>query len=286
MKGSDTEGGIYLHTVKVTINAKHLEYGMKGSDTEEKGRKGKMTFIRAALMIIYGTIYTWCSYFKRAYHKIKYKDTKQRHDANFYMLQRMMRGIFKIMGIHVNAEGDTSFEGPGVIIGNHRSNFDALILITCMEKPIIFIGKSQIKKFIFVGKWFQDIGCLFIDRDDIRKSLEVSNESIDKVKEGYTVVVFPEGTRSKEKKVNEFKPGSLKVAMKAQAPIVPVTFINSDDCYEVHHKFRSANIQVFINDVVDLNAIEAKNTVDLANYLYEIIAGKYNEVVHEGQTPE
>lgn len=245
-----------------------------------------MTLIRAALMIIYGTIYTWCSYFKRAYYKIKYKDTKQRHDANFYMLQRMMRGIFKIMGIRVNAEGDTSFEGPGVIIGNHRSNFDALILITCMEKPIIFIGKSQIKKFIFVGKWFQDIGCLFIDRDDIRKSLEVINTAVEKVKEGYTVVIFPEGHRAKEKKVSEFKPGSLKVALKAQAPIVPVTFINSDECYEVHHRFMSVDIQVFINDTVDLKTFDAKNTVEIANHLHGIIAGKYNEIVHDGKEPE
>lgn len=245
-----------------------------------------MTIIRAVLMIIYGTFYTWGSYFKRFYHKIKYKDTKQRYDANFYMLQHMMRNIFKIMGIKVNVEGNPCFEENGVIIANHRSNFDSLILITCMEKPIIFIGKTEIKKFIFVGKWFQDIGCLFMDRNDIRKSLEVINQGIEKVKEGYTVVIFPEGSRSKEKKVNEFKPGSLKVAMKAQAPILPVTFINSDDCYEVHHRFNSAKIQVYINDVVHLDQLEAKNTVEIANYLEGIIAGKYNEVVYDGKAPK
>ena len=96
----------------------------------------------------------------------------------------------------MDIQGCTIYDEPVVYIGNHRSNFDSLIMIAIMEKPLIFIGKSEIKKFPFIGKWFRDIGCLFLERDDIKKSIEVINQGIQRIENGYSVVIFPEGRRT------------------------------------------------------------------------------------------
>ena len=110
------------------------------------------------------------SYPIRLIHHLKYKDKKSEHDANFYSLKKIAKKILKLLGVKLDIQGCTLYDEPVVYIGNHRSNFDSLIMVAIMEKPLIFIGKSEIKKFPFIGKWFRDIGCLFLERDDIKKS--------------------------------------------------------------------------------------------------------------------
>ena len=121
-----------------------------------------------------------------------------------------------------------------------------------MEKPLIFIGKSEIKKFPFIGKWFRDIGCLFLERDDIKKSIEVINQGIQRIENGYSVVIFPEGRRTKKDSVEEFKPGSF-------------------------HSFRPANVSIRIGEIVNPKALELNNTVQMAKYVHTVIAQIYEE---------
>ena len=185
--------------------------------------------------------------------------------------------MLKLLGVKMDIQGCTIYDEPVVYIGNHRSNFDSLIMIAIMEKPLIFIGKSEIKKFPFIGKWFQDIGCLFLERDDIKKSIEVINQGIQRIENGYSVVIFPEGRRTTEDGVKEFKPGSFKLAFKANARIVPVSFYNSEECYERFHSFRPANVSIRIGEIVNPKALELNNTVQMAKYVHTVIAQIYEE---------
>lgn len=217
------------------------------------------------------------SYPVRLIHHLKYKDKKTEHDANFYSLKKIARKMLKLLGVKMDIQGCTIYDEPVVYIGNHRSNFDSLIMIAIMEKPLIFIGKSEIKKFPFIGKWFRDIGCLFLERDDIKKSIEVINQGIQRIENGYSVVIFPEGRRTNEDGVEEFKPGSFKMAFKANARIVPVSFYNSEECYERFHSFRPANVSIRIGEIVNPKALELNNTVQMAKYVHTVIAQIYEE---------
>ena len=217
------------------------------------------------------------SYPVRLIHHLKYKDKKTEHDANFYSLKKIARKMLKLLGVKMDIQGCTIYDEPVVYIGNHRSNFDSLIMIAIMEKPLIFIGKSEIKKFPFIGKWFRDIGCLFLERDDIKKSIEVINQGIKRIENRYSVVIFPEGRRTKENNVEEFKPGSFKMAFKANACIVPVSFYNSEECYERFHSFRPANVSIRIGEIVNPKALELNNTVQMAKYVHTVISQIYEE---------
>lgn len=237
-----------------------------------------MRLIITLLYLIGAMLY---SYPERWIHHLKYKDKKSEHDANFYSLKKLLRKMLKLLGVKMDIQGCTMYDEPVVYIGNHRSNFDSLMVIAIMEKPLMFIGKSEIKKFPFVGKWFQDIGCLFLERDDIKKSIEVINQGIKRVENGYSVVIFPEGGRTNEDGVKEFKPGSFKLAFKTNARIVPVSFYNSEECYERSHKFRPANVSIRIGEIVDPKALELNNTVQMAKHLHTVISQTYEEQKRE-----
>lgn len=233
-------------------------------------------FMRIVVTLLYFIVAMLYSYPERWLHHIKYKGTKAEHDANFYCLKRLSKNILKLLGVKLEVHGCTKYDEAVIYIGNHRSNFDSLILIAVMERPLMFVGKNEIKKFPFVGRWFQDIGCLFLERDNLKKSLEVIRQGAERVKQGYSLVIFPEGGRTKEDCVREFKSGSFKLATKTQACIVPVTFHNSEECYERHHWFYPANVKVDIGEVVDPTKLGLKNTVQLAEYLHGVISQTYN----------
>ncbi|MCR5640498.1 MAG: 1-acyl-sn-glycerol-3-phosphate acyltransferase [Lachnospiraceae bacterium] len=234
-----------------------------------------MRIIAAVLYLLGAMLY---SYPERWIHYFKYPDEKKRQDANYYSLQRLVRNLLKLLGIHMEVQGSTIYEEPVVYIGNHRSNFDSLMMIAMMEKPLIFIGKSEIKKFPFIGRWFQDIGCLFLERADNKKSLKVINEGIDRIRRGYSVVIFPEGGRTNVDGVKDFKPGSFKLAARTNVRIVPVTFYNSEACYEKTHWFQPADVRIRIGEIVDPQALELQSTVQMAKHLHTVISQDYEEM--------
>ena len=104
------------------------------------GMEIAMRLIVTFLYFVGAMIY---SYPVRLIHHLKYKD-KSEHDANFYSLKIIAKKILKLLGVKLDIQGCTLYDEPVVYIGNHRSNFDSLIMVAIMEKPLIFIGKSEI----------------------------------------------------------------------------------------------------------------------------------------------
>lgn len=236
--------------------------------------------MRVRLMIIYVLFNTIFSYPIRAYNKIIYKDTKERFDRNYNMLHKMAYRMLKIVGIQVDVEGICNYQEdkPLFFVGNHRSDFDSLIMVAYLERPMIFIGKAEIKRMPVIGKWFTDIGCIFIDREDAKKSLAAILKGIERIKSGYSLVIFPEGGRTQEEDIREFKLGSMKLAAKTGVDIVPVTFYKIEDCYERNYKIESAQVKMVIGESIDMKKEGLKSTFEIANFVQAIIENKYKEM--------
>lgn len=236
--------------------------------------------MRAIFVAIYVLTKTVSAYPVKIYYKMKYKDMKKIHDLNYKKLNKMACRMLKILGIQVDAEGSCDFEEdkPLLYVGNHRSDLDSIILIALTKRPIVFIGKSEIKKMPFIGKWFTDIGCIFIDREDAKASMAAIVEGINRLKNGYSLVIFPEGGRTREEGIRDFKPGSLKLATKSGVDVVPVTFYNTEACYERQHKLRPAKVKMTVGKPVNIEETELKSTMEIANYIQHIIEEKYEEM--------
>src|SRR5699024_1808110 len=93
--------------------------------------------------------------------------------------------------------------------------------------PHGFIAKVELTKFPIVSQWMKEMKCIFMDRSDRRQSLQSIKEGINILKNGHSMVIFPEGTRSKSDAMGEFKAGSMTLATKSGVPIVPITISGS-----------------------------------------------------------
>lgn len=166
---------------------------------------------------------------------------------------RIIRAFIKlelfVSGTRLKAEGIENIpDEPVLFVGNHRSYYDVLCTYACMKAPTAYVGKKEIKMIPVMAQWMKLMGCVFIDRHNIKSGLKSILEAIDVVKNGTSVFIFPEGTRNRSENKDipgEFKEGSLKIAQKAGCMIVPVAVKNTESCYETHRPFvKAADVRV------------------------------------------
>ena len=164
-------------------------------------------------------------------------------------------------------------ENPGfAIYSNHTSMMDVPVLMYKLYKyPVAFLTRKAIGNLFAVGKWIPKLGSVMIDRDNVRKGAESIIKVIKNVKSGLTMVVFPEGTRSKEIGImGEFKPGSFKVALKSKAPLVPLTIIKPKNFKQVKWPFPK-RITVVIHKPIPFEEFKNMTSIDLCIKVREII---------------
>lgn len=118
-----------------------------------------------------------------------------------------------------------------VFVANHQSGiFDALIMLNLVKdrRPCGFLMKQSLKKVPLIGSWVEMLDCVFVDRENPREAVKALNAASDNLKKGISMVIFPEGTRTKIYPVlSEFKNGAFKIAQKNKTPIVPVVIFDS-----------------------------------------------------------
>lgn len=149
--------------------------------------------------------------------------------ANKYV-PRWFNTLIKLGGVKINVTGlENVPEGACVYVANHRSMWDIPVLATCFGNPFPLIAKIEASKIPFIRRWMEMFHCLFLDRENPRQGIEIINQAADLVKRGYSVGIFPEGTRYKgeEGGLGTFLGGAFRIAGKTSAPIVPVVIYNS-----------------------------------------------------------
>ncbi len=183
---------------------------------------------------------------KYSYGNLKY-NKKESREHIYKAAQSLSRNMLRAGGITVEVFGHENLpeRGPVLYVANHKSIFDTVALVSLINDPVIFIGKKEVAKMPIVGKWFDALGNIYIDREDIRQSLKAIMRGITELKEGQSVVIFPEGTRAHGDELKEFKEGSFKLATKTKVPIVPIAI---QDTYKVFEEKKSVQKgRVYVN---------------------------------------
>ncbi|PAB58457.1 lysophospholipid acyltransferase family protein [Anaeromicrobium sediminis] len=143
--------------------------------------------------------------------------------------------IIQSSGVEIETTGLENIpDGPVVFVSNHQGYFDIPVLFSVITKPTSFIAKKELGKIPVFGKWMELTRCIFIDRGNKRQSLQAIKDGIALLKEGHSLIIFPEGTRSKSSEMKDFKKGSLKLATKAKVPIVPVCINGTYKVFEAN----------------------------------------------------
>lgn len=187
----------------------------------------------------------------------------------------------KISGAKLEIKGlDNIPKNQGILyVGNHKSMFDILLMMKLIKTPLIFIGKKSVAKWPVISWWMKAQKTLFIDRDNLRDGLKVIKEGIELLKNGYSIVIFPEGTRSKTKEMLPFKKGSFKLATKSGAAVIPFAIKGTDDVFENNgFNLKPKTIYFTMGEPILLNEIEDTNKDNHTLYVRDIIENMYNEI--------
>ena len=151
-------------------------------------------------------------------------------------IPRWSRGILKVTGVALTVEGLENIPqgGPCVFVGNHRSYYDIPLLLAGLDKPHGILAKEELEKIPLLNRWMKLLGCVFVQRDDMRASVRALNDATAIVQGGKSFVIFPEGTRYKgeEGGAGEFKNGAFRIAVKTGAPVVPVAITGARALFE------------------------------------------------------
>lgn len=161
-----------------------------------------------------------------------------------------------------------------LFVSNHQSNFDTALFMSFVDKPKGYVAKLEMKKVPILRTWMEYMNCVFIDRGNVRKSAEAMSKAIKILKGGHSLVIFPEGTRSKCDSMGEFKSGGIKLAIKAGVPIVPVTISGSYKLMEQNkNRIKPADVEMHIHPLIETQGLTKNDTEALTEKLKGIIEG-------------
>lgn len=177
---------------------------------------------------------------------------------NFYKhYQNWSNRILRICNIKIDIVGLENIKSDKtyIYISNHSSLFDIPILFSSITDEIRIIYKKELEKIPIFGYGLKKSKFISIIRDDPKKALGSLNEAIRAIKENISVIVFPEGTRSKDGNLGEFKRGALILAFQSGKPIIPITIVGSFDIMPPDKKtINSGNVKLIIHPEINLPA--------------------------------
>jgi len=110
-----------------------------------------------------------------------------------------------------------------VVISNHQSHFDIFVVAGWLQMDLKWVMKKELRKVPFVGWACEKLEFIIIDRTNRQKAIESLQSAKDKIVNGTGVMFFPEGTRSKDGEIGQFKKGAFKMALDLKLPILPIT---------------------------------------------------------------
>lgn len=200
---------------------------------------------------------------------LKSKETTTLEERYNHARLRIDDVLHNILRVNLQVEGieKLNSEETYLFTPNHQGFLDPLCLIQLFKEPLIMVSKKESAKMPIVGKITKIIDAIFLDRESPRDALRMVKECQRHLNNKRSVVIFPEGTRSKDKDVSiaTYKPGAFKSAYNTGAKIVPVVIEGSYIPLALSKKNNKDNvIKITFLDPIDSSEYEKLNTTELA----------------------
>ena len=165
-----------------------------------------------------------------------------------------------------------------VFMGNHQSILDIPLLKYTTGRKLDFVAKEELLKIPVLGYWLLNVKTILLDRGNAREGVKAINNAINNVKNGYSYVIFPEGTRSKDNKVHEFKKGSLKIAMKAKVKIIPFALKGTAQLLGEGKKLVPGKVAIVFGEPIETTNISKEEEKLIAEELHNRVLKLYDEI--------
>lgn len=137
------------------------------------------------------------------------------------------RATLWLLRIRVEVEGQQHLRGPGIFIANHNSLIDVVVVPAIVPPTTRFVAKQELKKIPLWGWAFAASGALLIDRRNARLASESLTRGLGQLPPAWSLVVFPEGTRSRDGQLQRFKRGAFNLALASKLPLIPMGLVGT-----------------------------------------------------------
>ena len=200
--------------------------------------------------------------------------------ASLHIVNWAFKVIAFFAGVKPKVDGleNIPSDQPVLYVGNHLGFFDVILTYPLMKRRTGYISKKEFEKIPSLSTWMKRLYCLFLDRENPKEGLKTILTAIDYIKSGISIFVFPEGTRSRDGELHEFKAGAFKMATKTNCPIVPVAITGTNAVFEDHFPWiKKHPVQITFGEPIILDALEAEDKKHIAEYTHKIIADMLKE---------
>ncbi len=183
-----------------------------------------------------------------------------------------LNAFFTPMFVRVSGKENIFPDTSYVVIPNHQSYFDIFLIYGWLGLDIKWVMKKELEKIPGIGFGSKKVGHIFIDRSNSRAALESMIEARKKLVNGTSVVIFPEGTRSRTDQMLSFKRGAFKLALDFNLPILPVTVVNTRKILPTNSvNLMPGKVKLIIHPPISLEGYNESNMPDLMQKVRTII---------------
>jgi 1-acyl-sn-glycerol-3-phosphate acyltransferase len=165
---------------------------------------------------------------------------------------------------------------------NHQSNFDIPVLLGCLPVQFRWLAKAELFKIPIFGRGMRGCGYISIDRSNRKSAFQSLTEAATKIRNGVSVLIFPEGTRSWDGKILPFKKGGFVLSVDAGVPIVPIVIFNT---WSIMHKgtllVRRRSVRMDILAPIPTSGYTRKTKDDLMDTVRSTIRNAFEEKSNE-----
>jgi len=187
--------------------------------------------------------------------------------------------ILSHWGVKTERTDDTEIPPGGVLfVSNHDGYGDIPAFMDAIrDKQFGFVAKEELMKLPIFAKWIVRIRSIMLLRDDPRIALKVFQEGEDMLRRGFSLVIFPEGSRAKGLETQPFQKGSLRMALRTGVPIVPVATKGSWDCFEGGGYPRPGTIRFHVFPHIETAGLPKSEETALSERIEAMIGEKVEE---------
>ncbi|MDL2303265.1 1-acyl-sn-glycerol-3-phosphate acyltransferase, partial [Dysgonomonas sp. OttesenSCG-928-D17] len=169
---------------------------------------------------------------------------------------------------HANLDPDKSY----VFIPNHQSAYDIFLIYGYLNQNIKWVQKQELRKIPFVGKASEIAGHVFVDQSNLKSMKDTIAKAEAQLGEGASMVIFPEGARTKTGKMGRFKRGAFIIAKEMNLPVVPVTVNGPYDLMKMKtYLINPCTLELIVHEPVSTAEVTDENMPEFINDCRETV---------------
>lgn len=196
------------------------------------------------------------------------------------------RSILWVSRVNVNVTGLANIDSQHsyLFMVNHQSLFDIPVVLGHLPHQFRWLAKAELFRIPIFGYAMRRVGYISIDRSHRRAAFKSLQEAAEKIRAGVSVLIFPEGTRSKDGRVLPLKKGGFVLAVDSQAPVVPMIIHGAREIMEKHtFRIRPGRVTLDILPPIDSSEYSRKTKDELLDKVHDIFITERRKEKTDGE---